>query len=196
MMRKSLPLALLLVAAAVTPAAAAEGGLLDVNVGLMFWTILIFLTVLAILYKLAYPAILGAVEAREARIGEMLAAAQRDREEAGRLLEEQRARHEELRAQVQEMVAEGRTAGERLRDEIVAEARQEQQAIVERARREIEQQAARALADVRAQAVDLSIAAASKLVEKDLDEEGNRRFVREFLDRLEAGEDAPVAAGV
>lgn len=196
MMRKSLPLALMLVGAAATPAAAAEGGLLDVNVGLMFWTILIFLIVLAILYKMAYPAILGAVEAREARIEELLASAQRDRDEASRLLEEQRARHEELRAQVQELLAEGRTAGERLRDEIVAEARQEQQAIAERARREIEQQTARAMAEVRAQAVDLSIAAASKLVQKDLDDEGNRRFVRDFLDRLAADEDAPVAAGV
>ena len=196
MMRNSLPLALILVAAAATPAAAAEGGLLDVNVGLMFWTILIFLAVLAILYWKAFPAILGAVEAREARIEELLAAARRDRDEASRLLEEQRTRHEELRAQVQEMLAEGRTAGERMREEMVAEARQEQQAIVERARREIEQEAARAMAEVRAQAVDLSIAAASKLVQKDLDQEGNRRFVREFLDRLEAGEDAPVAAGV
>lgn len=196
MMRISLPLALTLVAAAATPVAAAQGGLLDVNVGLMFWTILIFLIVLGILYKLAYPAILGAVEAREARIQELLAAAQRDRDEASRLIEEQRTRHEELRSQVQEMVAEGRTAGERLRDEIVSEARQEQQAIVERARREIEQEAARALVEVRTQAVDLSIAAASKLVERDLDEEGNRRFVRDFLDRLEAGEDSPVAAGV
>ena len=196
MMRISLPLALMLVLAGASPAAAAEGGLLDVNVGLMFWTVLIFLTVLAILYKFAYPAILGAVEAREARIEELLAAARRDRDEASRLIEEQRTRHEELRVQVQEMVAEGRTAGERMRDEIVSEARQEQQAIVERARREIEQEMARALAEVRAQAVDLSIAAASKLVEKDLDSEGNRRFVRDFLDRLEAGEDAPVAAGV
>lgn len=196
MMRKSLPLALMLVGAAATPAAAAEGGLLDVNVGLMFWTILIFLAVLGILYWKAFPLILGAVEAREARIEELLAAAQRDRDEASRLLEEQRTRHEELRTQVQEMMAEGRTAGERMREEILAEARQEQQAIVERARREIEQEAARALAEVRAQAVDLSIAAASKLVQKDLDQEGNRRFVRDFLDRLEAGEDTPVAAGV
>lgn len=196
MMRTSLPLALMLLAAAATPAAAAEGGLLDVNVGLMFWTILIFLAVLGILYWKAFPLILGAVEAREARIEELLAAAQRDRDEASRLLEEQRTRHEELRTQVQEMMAEGRTAGERMREEILAEARQEQQAIVERARREIEQEAARALAEVRTQAVDLSIAAASKLVQKDLDQEGNRRFVRDFLDRLEAGEDTPVAAGV
>lgn len=195
-MRNSLKLALLLLLSAASPLAAQEGGLLEVNTGLMVWTVLIFLIVLFLLYKFAYPTILGAVEAREARIAELLAAAQRDRQEAQRLLEEQQAKHDELRAQVQEMVAEGRTAGERMREEIVAEARREQQSILERARREIAQEAERARADLKAEAVELAIAAASKLVEKDLDAEGNRRFVRDFLDRLEADEVAPVAAGV
>lgn len=196
MMLKSLPPTLLLLATIATPAVAQEGGLLDINEGLMIWTVLIFLIVLGMLYKFAYPTILGAVEAREARIAELLSAAQRDRQEAQKLLEDQRARHEELRAQVQEMVAEGRTAGERMREEIIAEARREQQSLMERARRDIEQQSEAALAELRTQAVDLAIAAASKLVEKDLDEEGNRRFVRDYLDRLAAAEAAAHPAGV
>jgi F-type H+-transporting ATPase subunit b len=195
-MRNSLKLALLLLISLATPAAAQEGGLLEVNTGLMVWTILIFLIVLFLLYRFAYPPILGAVEAREARIEELLAAAQRDREEAQKLLEDQRARHEELRTQVQEMVAEGRTAGERMREEIIAEARREQQSILERARREIAQESEAALAELKAQAVDLSIAAASKLVEKDLDQEGNRRLVRGYLDRLELAGDSAFTAGV
>lgn len=161
----------------------------------MVWTIIIFLIVLFALYKFAFPPILGAVEAREAHIEELLVAAQRDREEAQRLLEEQRTKHEELRAQVQEMVAEGRAAGERMREDIVAEARREQQSILERARRDIEQETERALAELKAQAVELAIAAASRLVEKDLDQEGNRRLVREYLDRIEVAEGAVVAPG-
>lgn len=196
MMLKSLLPTLLLLATIATPAVAQEGGLLDINEGLMIWTVLIFLIVLGMLYKFAYPTILGAVEAREARIAELLSAAQRDRQEAQKLLEDQRAKHEELRAQVQEMVAEGRTAGERMREEIIAEARREQQSLMERARRDIQQQSEAALAELRTQAVDLAIAAASKLVEKDLDEEGNRRFVRDYLGRLAAAEAAAHPAGV
>ena len=193
MMRHSLPLALLLLAGLATPAVAQEGGLLDINEGLMVWTIIIFLLVLGVLYWKAYPVILGAVEAREARIADLLSAAQRDREEAQQLVEQQRARHEELRTQVQEMLAEGRTAGERVREEIVAEARREQQAMLERARREIEQETERALAELKGQAVDLAIAAASRLVEKDLDQEGNRRFVHDYLARLEIADGATAA---
>ena len=193
MMRHSLPLALLLLSGLATPAVAQEGGLLDINEGLMVWTIIIFLFVLGVLYWKAYPVILGAVEAREARIADLLSAAQRDREEAQTLLEEQRARHEELRTQVQEMLAEARTAGERVREEIIVEARREQQTILERARREIEQETERALAELKGQAVDLAIAAASRLVEKDLDQEGNRRFVHDYLARLEIADGATVA---
>jgi F-type H+-transporting ATPase subunit b len=196
MMRHSLLLALLFLTGLATPAVAQEGGLLDINEGLMVWTVIIFVLVLVVLYWKAYPVILGAVEAREARIAELLAAAQRDREEAQSLLEQQRTQHEELRAQVQEMLAEGRTAGERVREEIISEARREQQTIMERARREIEQETERALADLKAQAVDLAIAAASRLVERDLDEEGNRRFVREYLDRLEPADASRVPAGI
>lgn len=196
MMPKSLPLALLFLTTLATPTVAQEGGLLDVNEGLMVWTIIIFLIVLFVLYKFAYPPILGAVEAREARITELLSAAQRDRAEAQTLIEEQRVRHEELRAQVQEMVAEGRAAGERMREDIIAEARQEQQSMLERARREIDQETERALSDLKAQAVELAIAAASRLIEKDLDQEGNRRLVRDYLDRLELSDGAAVATGV
>ena len=195
-MRNSLKLALLLLLSVASPAAAQEGGLLEINTGLMAWTVIIFLIVLVVLYRFAYPAILGAVEAREARIEELLAAAQRDREEAQKLLEDQRARHEELRTQVQEMVAEGRTAGERMREDIVAEDRREQQSILERARREIQQESDAALAELRAQAVDLAIAAASKLVEKDLDQEGNRRLVRDFLERMDSPGSSALTAGV
>ena len=188
--------ALLLLPALATPAAAQEGGLLDINSGLMFWTILIFLLVLFFLYRFAFPHILGAVEAREARIAELLSAAQRDRDEAQALLETQRTQQEELRAQIQEMLAEGRTAGERMREDIVAEARREQQALLERARRDIDQQTDQAMADLKAQAVELSIAAAGRLIEKNLDQEENRRLVRDYLDRLDIGDGNRLPAGV
>jgi F-type H+-transporting ATPase subunit b len=95
-----------------TPAHAAEGGgLLDPHTGLIFWQIVVFVLVLAALMKFAYPHILGAVEAREARIRELLAAAARDREEAESLLEEQRRQLDEVRTRAQELAAEGREAG-------------------------------------------------------------------------------------
>lgn len=175
--------------------AAQEGGLLSVNTGLMFWTIAIFLIVLAVLYRVAFPHILGAVEAREARIRELLESASRDQAAAAALLAEQKREVEETRAKAHELVAEGREAGERLREDILAQARQERDEIVERARRDIQSEVDRALEQVRADAVDLAIAAASRLVQRNLDDEGNRVLVREFLQKVDSPREAAIAAG-
>lgn len=169
-----------------------DGGLLSIDAGLMFWTILIFLIVLAVLYVAAYPKILGAVEAREARIREMLEAAERDRAEAEELLTARKREMEEIRARAQELVAEGREAGERIREELLEETRREQAAMLERARREISADTERALRQVRDDAVELAIAAASRLLERNLDEEANRRLVSEFLESIEVRPGRPV----
>ncbi len=195
-MQKSLRLTALLLLIAARPALAQEGGLLDINTGLMVWTVLIFLIVLAVLYKAAFPHILGAVEAREQQIRDLLAAAARDREAAQEALEEQTRLLEETRSRVQELVAEGRDAGERTRDEIIADARRQAEEIVTRARQDVRQELERAMQELRADAVDIALAAASKLIERNLDDEDNRRIVRKYLAELETGSPAGVPAGV
>lgn len=188
-MRPVAPLMLLLAA---TPAHGQEGGLLDINEGLMIWTVIIFLFVLLVLWRTAYPAILGAVEARERHIQELIDAAQRDRAEAQALLEEQKRERESTRAQVHEMLAEGRSAAEHLREEILAEARREQQELIARTQRDIHQEMESALAALRAETVDVAIAAASKLLERNLNEADNRRLVAEYLGSLEIRDGARV----
>lgn len=196
-MQNTLRLATLLTLFIATPAYAAEGGLLSVNTGLMVWTVLIFAIVLLVLYKAAFPHILGAVEARERHIRELLEAAARDRADAQALLEEQRRELEAVRARTQELVAEGRAAGERVREEILAQARREQEELIIRTRRDLEGEMARAVEQLRTEAVELAVAAASKLVQRNLDQEDNRRLVRDFLSQVETQDGAAVtAAGV
>ncbi len=65
-----------------------------------------------------------------------------------------------------------------------------------RTRRDMALQVERAMDQVRLEAVDLAIAAASKLVERNMDEEDNRRMVREFLARVEQQGGVGVPAGV
>jgi F-type H+-transporting ATPase subunit b len=184
-----------LIAYSARPLHAAEGGILTPEGGLMVWTLVVFGLVLATLYVFAYPHILGAVEAREQRIRELLTAAARDREEAEKLLAAQREEMEGVRARTQEIMAESKAAGERAREDILAEARLQQEEMMSRAQREIRQATDRAVEQVRAEAVTLAIAGAEKLIGKNLDDEANRRMVREYLAQFE-GEAAQVPAGV
>src|SRR6266699_2141472 len=60
----------------------------SINTGLIFWTLVVFGILLALLWKLGWPALLKAVEERERRIQQQLEEAERARAEAARLLEE------------------------------------------------------------------------------------------------------------
>lgn len=168
----------------------AGSGFFSLNTGLMFWTVIIFLVLVAVLTRYAWRPILGALEARERRIQEILDAAVRDRDEAQRLLEEHRRQVAESRNQAQQIVAEGRQAAERVRHDMLEEARRQQEEILERARQEIGREQEAAVAAIRREAVDLSLAAASKLIERKLDTAEDRRFVQEFL-----GEVTPANSG-
>jgi F-type H+-transporting ATPase subunit b len=189
---KSCALAVGLVLLQATPAFAAEGEAspLSVNTGLMIWTFLLFGIVLLVLRKYAWPNILGAVEKREAHIRDLLEQAEADRARAAQEAAENRRILEETRARVQEALAESRTQGERMHADLLAQARVEQQELLERARRDIAAEREVALDSVRRDAVELAMRAAEKLVNRTLDTEDNRRLVREFLGQVEPA--APV----
>ncbi len=169
---------------------AASGGLFTINGGLMIWTIVIFLALVVVLGRYAWGPILGALEARERRIREILEAAAADREEAARVLADHRRQLAESRQQVQQLIAEGRQDAERVRQEMLEQARRQQEEMLERARQDIERERERAIDDLRREAVELSLAAASRLIEKRLGSEDDRRIVEEYLSRVEAADGA------
>ena len=168
-------------AAAAEGAEAAKGGLLSPSGGLMFWTLIIFVILAYILSKFAFKPITKAVEEREKALEDAIAGAKADREAAAKLLAEHQAQIEGARAEAQKMIVEGRQIGEKIRAEMVEETRGQQQEMLERARREIEAEKVRAIADLRREAVDLAIAGASKVIEKNLDDASNRQIVESFL---------------
>lgn len=168
--------------------AAEDGGVFSINPGLSIWASVVFLALLAILWKFAWGPILGAVEAREGRIQSALDESEAQRVEAARLLEEHKAQLLDARRQSSEIIAEGRTAAERLRKELEEKARTEAQGIIETARREIGHEKDRALAELRKESVELALAAASRLMREQLDEDRHRSMVVDFLDQMAAGD--------
>lgn len=155
-----------------------------INPGVTIWTLLIFGLLVFILAKTAWPAILKTVEEREQKIQAQLDAAAKANAEAQRLLAEHQAEVAGAKAEAQEIVAAGRQAGEKVREEIVAKGRAEQEELLARARREIQIEKERALADLRREAVELSIAVASKVIGRNLDTESDRRMVQDYLNAM------------
>jgi F-type H+-transporting ATPase subunit b len=165
---------------------AAATGPFTVNPGLIIWTLLIFGLLLLILAKTAWPAILRSVEEREHRIQEQLDQAAKANADAQRLLEDYQRQLASARSEAQEVVAEARQAGDKLREELVSKGRSEQEELLARARREIQIERDRALAELRREAVELSIAAAGKVIERNVDTEADRKLVQDYLAGLSA----------
>ena len=157
----------------------------SINTGLIFWTIVVFGILLALLWRLGWPAILQVVEERERRIQQQLEEAERARTEAAALLDEHKRLLAGAKAEAQELLAKAKAVADKERATLLARAREEYEELVARARKDIEEEREKAILALRREAVDLSIAAASKLLEAQLDNEANRRLVTEYLATLE-----------
>src|SRR5947209_2870928 len=86
--------------------------LISPNVGLMLWTLLLFVISMYVLAKLAFPRISEALDRRQKAIEDSIDAAERTRHEADELLAEYRERLREARDQAEEIVQRARKAAE------------------------------------------------------------------------------------
>ena len=161
---------------------------MSIQINLMFWTILIFGILFFLLRKYAYPVILEQVEKREKALSDAIEGAKRDRDEAARLLADHRAKIESARDEAQKFIAEARVVAEKSRADLLERTRVEQQEMLERARKDIGVERDKAIAQLRREAVDIAIAAATKVIEENLDSDKNRRVVETFLSSLSKAE--------
>jgi F-type H+-transporting ATPase subunit b len=157
----------------------------EVNFGIFFWTWVVFITLFFVLKRYAWPAIVRATEERERSIQEHLAQAEQANIKAERLAEENQQLLAEARTSAQQLISDAKQAADKERVLAVSRTKKEQDALLDRARREIAAERDKAIVQLRAEAVDLSLAAASKLIEERLSEDADRRLVEGYLRTLE-----------
>jgi len=157
------------------------------NVGNAIWTLAIFLLVVTILGKFAWGPVLALLQERERFIHKSLADAKRDREEAEARLREYAAKIQTARAEAGAIVEEARRDAERLRDDLKQRARTEAETMIQNAERQISLQTQRAIQEIRREAVDLSVAIASKIIQRNLTKEDNQRLIDEAIRQVGSG---------
>jgi len=171
------------------PAFAAEEGAaagpLVVNGGLMIWTLVIFGILLLVLRRFAWPVVLGAVRDREKALEDQIAAAERNRAESAKLLEEHKQLLAEARTSAHALIVEAKGMAENERAVALEKTRHEQEELLDRARREIVAERDRAVQELRREAVDLSLAAAGRLIGQRLESDADRTLVMNYLTTLE-----------
>jgi len=183
-----MPLLLVLLQEGGHEARAGGGGPFSINPGLIIWTLVVFGILMVLLWRLAWPSILKSVEERERRIQKQLEDAERANAEGQRLLEEHKKTIAGARSEAQDMIAKAKVVAQKERELLLAKAREEYEGLLARARKDIETEKEKAIVALRREAVELSIAAAAKVIDANLDTDANRRLVTDYLATLDKGE--------
>jgi F-type H+-transporting ATPase subunit b len=157
----------------------------EVNFGLFFWTLVVFGILLFLLWKFAWPQILQLTVEREEKIKAQLAEAERLNAEAKAALAEGQKLQADARNSAQALLAEAKAAVDKERATAVEKIKQDQDALLERTRREIAAERDKAIADLRREAVDLALGAAAKVIGQRLDSEADKKIVLDYLAKVE-----------
>jgi F-type H+-transporting ATPase subunit b len=154
--------------------------------GLFIWTILTFLVLVGLLARFAWRPLMEALDQRHATIAKALEDAQRARQELERLQRESAQMMATARAEAEAIVSRSRSDADALREELKQKARGEAAAIVKNAERQIQFETARAVQQIRQEAVDLSVAIASKILRRQVSKEDNEGLIEETLKQVES----------
>ena len=154
--------------------------------GLYIWTIVTVLVLVALLAKFAWRPLLEALETRQASIRKSLDDARQARQDLERVHAESAKLLNQARTEAEAIMSRTRSDADRFREELKQKARTEAAVIVKNAERQIELETSRALQQIRHEAVDISVAIASKLLQKNVTREDNERLIEDTFKQLEA----------
>src|SRR3954453_20778375 len=155
------------------------------GLGLMIWTLVVFVAAMVLLSRLAFPRIAEALDKRQRAIEDSIDIAERTKTEAEQLLAEYRERLTEARQQADEIVGRAKKAGDVNERESLARAKEARDQMLEQTRRDIEAETRRAIQEIRNEVADLTVRATEKVTRKSLDEADQRRLVEEALNELD-----------
>ncbi len=179
---------LLAAGAAIGAEGGEAGNPVSVDLWQAFYTIVVFVVLLAILAKFAFPRILEGLKQREEFIRRSLDDATRSREQAAELLKEYEAKLVHARQEATAIVEEARRDAEVVRRRIEDEARHSSEEMINRARREINLARDHALATLFQQSVELASTLAASALARQMSPEEHQRLVLDSLRELQARE--------
>ena len=151
---------------------------------LAIYTVVVFLLLLAILDKFAWPVITSALEEREKRIEDNIASAEAQHEEAKLLLAQHEAKLATAADEVRALLEEARRDAEHTKGQILADAKKSADAERDRAVRDVERAADNAMKSLAKTSANLAVDLASKVVRQNVTADQQAQLVRDALGRL------------
>jgi len=164
-----------------------QSSLASPAIGTVFWTTLIFLILLVLLWKFAWGPIMKAVKAREDMINNALESAEKAREEMKVLQADNEIILRKAREERDKILRDARAAYDRMMAEAKEKGQSESDALVRRARELIEREKVSAVAEVKKEVARLAIEVASKVVGETLKSDAEQqKLIERYIKDIEA----------
>lgn len=165
------------------PLVLGAGGL-DFNGGDILFQIAAFLVLLWLLKIYALKPLLNVMKQREDHIASEITSAEKRNAEAKLMIEEQQELLKKARAESQSLIENAKKLGEQQKTEIIQAARNESERLKESAKQEIVKEREQAVSALREQVASLSVLVASKVIEKELDEQAQEQLIQDYLKEI------------
>jgi len=156
-----------------------EGGLgsLGINIPTLIAQLVSFIVLFILLYLVAYKPIMRMLDERSKKVKDSMEQTEYIKEQAARTEEETKRQIEVASKEGQEVIARAVRTGEEVRQQAQQEAKQDAEALITRARAEIQRERDDAIDELRGEVADLTILAAEKVIDKSLDKEAHRQLI-------------------
>ena len=155
--------------------------ILTPDLGLLFWMLIAFLVVFFVLAKYGFPAIINMVDERKRYIDESLQKAHEASERLENIKQEGEAILQEAREKQAQMLKEAAETRDAIVEKAQEKAREESARLLNDAKLEIEQQKQAAIADIREQVATLSVEIAEKVLKQNLKDDKSQM---DLIDRM------------
>jgi F-type H+-transporting ATPase subunit b len=159
--------------------------MLDINPGLIIWTMITFALLVVVLGKFAWKPILQALQAREHEIADALKKAEEAKKDAERMMQENKIAMDKASNETARLIAEGRAMAEQLKNDIVAKANESAKKMLDQAKDEISREKDAAMSALRSEVAELSISVAEKILDESLDGAKQKKMVDKVLQQLQ-----------
>jgi F-type H+-transporting ATPase subunit b len=153
----------------------------------LLWGSIAFIIVFLLLVKFAFPNAAKALKDRTDKIRGDIEFAEKDREEAARMLADYRAQIAAAREESTRILEDARRTAEQVRTELKAKAEEESARMIERAREDIAGERERAIAEIRREIGSLAVDLAGRVIGDSLDRDRQLSLVDRYIDDLNAG---------
>ncbi|SVB93017.1 uncharacterized protein METZ01_LOCUS245871 [marine metagenome] len=158
--------------------------LVQLDPGLFVWTIITFMVLFFVLAKFAWKPLMKMLQEREEMIRDSLDDAEKAKTELEHLNEESEAIMTKARAEAQTILANGKAAAEKVKEDTISKAKEQAIKILEKTEKQIQIEKDKAIADIKQEVVNLSLSVAKKLINKNLNDADNKSLIEETLKKV------------